>query len=843
MWYPRGVKAFVHGRLIPGGFIYIGPPGAQLGMIRASSIDPILPIAEPAPGSLLDRPGTATRYEDFSPQQRALYLEWLGTGRSNPLYNEQYVYTYLFGLEYRIAGLRDELNKAGDRPGPAKLIFEREGPVLRDELQRLLQAYADRPVLKTNIDSVLTRLTRALEGPEPVPVEPTASERRAQAFERTQIEIAQAPRPPAQRWYRQGEMLKVRGRTISSGLLYAGAPDPLVDAREPSAIDPASPGGPGFSAIGKTLAFKDLYLSDQDLYIDWHAEGRPIVMAGPWMVELFLWGLERRVMFEGWHYGMREAWTDLPEIEACLVDMTRSGGRRRPEPEWRKTAINLLQKTRILRVLTGQTTLDTLDTDPAKFNPSHRAAIYDLRGEPWPEELAFTLLQEGHRANPDFFRAHPPLAKHLFHLHYDPAVHGRCPGHPTTKELALSYIPASPALQQLTKFVFPELVEPDLKGARMLPALNVLWKIQSAHAVAVFEILGESPSELGMTWQFLLPAEQRSKELLHALDTLKRSIEEESPVSMVLAGLMANLGCNVPRKSHHLLCCFADALDQAGIGLEPDPRETDRLPPREMIVTPFRCAPGSPRSLSPSGVLYGKALAVIDWIAIKLNLDLFARTLFASECISSLWDVPANDRARLQIQSKAGKHRAPRKGAEDFAGINASLKDSHRAFIEREFQALNSKLFLERRVADRRLRSLYTSGLLAGAVPVTRAPATRRRHKVVLDEGRIKEIIEETERAGRILAPIFATPDDAPAIVPLASAHPWGLDAHHAGFLAEMAAAVPMAIELAMTIARRHDLMFDGAVERINEAAIEHAGEPMFEVDGDRVEQAGAAPP
>lgn len=845
MWYPKGVKAFVRSRAVAGGLIYIGLPGAPLRMMKASSIDPTLPIADPAPGAFLERPGTATRYEDFSPGQRAIYLEWLDTGRSNPLYDDQYVYTYLFGLDYRIGSLRAELDKDGADLKVARLIFEREGPVLRDELLRLSQSYSDRPVLKANIDSVLSRLNRALDAPELVPADPTANELTAKRIAKVQFDIAEAPRPPAQRWYRKGEQLDVRGREITTGLIYAGSPDPLIDAREPSAIDPAFPGGLGVPTYERSLPLTDLYLRihDLNLYIDWHAEGRQIVMAESWMVELFLWGLERRVMFEGWHFGIREAWTDLPDIEDCLVDMTHHAGRRRAEPEWLGLAAGLLRMTRILRVLTGQISPETLESDPARFKPSHRAAIFDLRGEAWSEELAFTLLQEGHKPTPDFFRAHAPLARHLFRLYYEPSVHGRCMARAGTEEIAFSYTAASPALRQVDKFGFPNLTEPDLKGDRMLPVLDVLRQIQSKHAVAVQEIVGESASELGMTWHFLLPAEQRSIELSAALHRFASGIALEMPNSMLLAGLMAHLGCNVPRKSHHLLRCFVDALDQAGVALEPDPCESGELPARAMLVTPFRCASGSSRPLSPSGVLYGLAASVIDWIAIKLDVALDAKTVIASKCLDSLQDISDCDRARLKIQLRTGKHLAPRKGAENFAAISAELQESHRTFIENGFEALVGVQHLDRRTADRRLKPLYTSGLLRVTPPTVPKPVARPRRKLVLDKGKIQGIIEDTEKASRILAPIFGAVDGPEPLGTPSSTHPWNLDEHHAAFLVEMAALAPLNLEAARAIALRYDLMFDGAVERINEAAIEHAGEAIFDVDADRVERTGVEAP
>lgn len=887
MWYPKGVKAFIQSRSISGGMIYVGPPGEPLQNMRASSIDPTLPIADPAPGEILERPGRATRYEEFTPAQRSIYLDWLDTGRSNPLYHEQYVYLYLFGIDYRARGLLAGREKHVAGVGTAKLIFEREGPLLRDELTRLSEAHAANPVLRSNIASVLNRLTRALNGEKPNPT----SVSREVASEKSPIPPSPAvstmtpkPPPPRERWYRPGERFRVHERTITTGLFYGGAPDPLIDAQEPSAIDPASPEGAQCATAGKPLAFRDLYQRNQDLYIDWLAEGRPIDSARSWMVEMFLWGLERRVIYEAWYFGLRESWNDLAEIEACLVDMTRSGGHRLAAPEWHETATSLLEMTRILRVLVGQVSPDTIDADPTHFDPVRRAAIYDLSDVPWPEDLALTMLQGGYVPVPAYFKAHRKFSQHFFHLHYEPTVHGRFRGQRGTKEIKFTYRGMSPLLKNERHYGFPNLVEPDLHGGRLAAMIGILKRIELQNPEAAQAIAGEDAAALGLSWQFLLPVEQRSKELRRAVDEFKLTLPVDEPVSMFLSGLMSRLGCNVPRTSPYILRRFVETLAENGVGLEPDPRSLPFHQTSGMVSTPFRCDPFF--ALDPNALeLFGQAIAIINWVAMKLGMVTPDRAAFIRMHTRTA-ALNEEQRTRLRLQYDAGMHRGPGE-TKDLAERRPDFNASHLAFINKGVEKLFVICKIEPGSPRRHLAQLANGTLLSlpkiespadktianpppkrppvsppirtpVEVQISRsgpvgAPAAKTepvhganvspRPKLNLDKKRIREIEEDSDRAAKILAPIFEVQQESEPLIAIISTHPWGLDVHLAAFLIEMAGAVPSSIEFAREIAQRHDLMLDGAIERINEAALENAGDFFFELGDDQVTRTGVEIP
>lgn len=103
-WVPSSETASVAGRNI-GGMVYVGtPPLLNTYGYRdkcRAYIDPSLSVAR----SGADKAGEGMPYwpgySDISPQCRAIYLDWLASGRNDASYNPGYMFLYFYGLERR----------------------------------------------------------------------------------------------------------------------------------------------------------------------------------------------------------------------------------------------------------------------------------------------------------------------------------------------------------------------------------------------------------------------------------------------------------------------------------------------------------------------------------------------------------------------------------------------------------------------------------------------------------------------------------------------------------------------------------------------------------------------
>ena len=131
VWIPKGEEVKIGSFLISGGMIYLGSgSSANGGQREASLIDPKLSIQASAADCRNIKMGYWPRYEAIGPEARASYLDWLATGKANPLADIGYVFLYFYGLERRV--LVD-----------AKLdpLARAEFPTITAEVARLLNIY------------------------------------------------------------------------------------------------------------------------------------------------------------------------------------------------------------------------------------------------------------------------------------------------------------------------------------------------------------------------------------------------------------------------------------------------------------------------------------------------------------------------------------------------------------------------------------------------------------------------------------------------------------------------------------------------------------------------------
>lgn len=127
-WIRRGLKVEVAGRLISGGFLYFR--NASEKGTHPSLIDPQLPVGKSPPDYFKKLEGYYPSYERLNPHERASYLAFLASDRSDPNVAIGYVFLYFYGLERRL------LVDAKYDPN-----VESERPSLVAELQRLHEVY------------------------------------------------------------------------------------------------------------------------------------------------------------------------------------------------------------------------------------------------------------------------------------------------------------------------------------------------------------------------------------------------------------------------------------------------------------------------------------------------------------------------------------------------------------------------------------------------------------------------------------------------------------------------------------------------------------------------------
>ncbi len=128
-WIETGRVVPVAGRNI-NGMIYLGqePRRDSWNMAGSGFIDPNLSIAKSGSDYAGDGMPYWPRYSDISPRERATFLDWLASGRSDTRIGPGYVFLFFYGLERRF------FVDASD---------EEEKRLLVEEVERLLAIYGE----------------------------------------------------------------------------------------------------------------------------------------------------------------------------------------------------------------------------------------------------------------------------------------------------------------------------------------------------------------------------------------------------------------------------------------------------------------------------------------------------------------------------------------------------------------------------------------------------------------------------------------------------------------------------------------------------------------------------
>lgn len=153
-WVPAGEPVTVFGFSLPGGMLYVGSALGQYDAQEPSLINPKLRIAK----SYVDTEERLMSYwpsfHSISPEARRGYLQWLESGRRDPLADTGYVFLFFYGLERRalVDAVSDPQLKA-------------EIPLIVKEVQRLLSIYGDNRSFRGYAEGFLDYLSNTTVDP------------------------------------------------------------------------------------------------------------------------------------------------------------------------------------------------------------------------------------------------------------------------------------------------------------------------------------------------------------------------------------------------------------------------------------------------------------------------------------------------------------------------------------------------------------------------------------------------------------------------------------------------------------------------------------------------------
>lgn len=690
----------------------------------------------------------------------------------------------------------------------------------------------------------------------------------------------QSPRTvdPDTVWVPPGSSVTIAGYSVPGGAVYVGAglaalnewrgeepalinPQLDVDRRQPDRSGEGMPYWPSYGAIPPT---------SRAAYLEWLASGRknPSVAIG--YVFLFLYGIERRLLADAVQSAM--ARNERDQLVAEVKRLLELYGEQR---SFRSYAGSLVDAFRAQR---RGVPLYLTETPPvragAELSHTIRVALGQLvaEGKPIPGEWAWSwLVWSAPGALRTAGQRCPDECRALFLKRYARQFGTGMRLKPNKTKLVIEYRPASASFGGPVRIPIDDL--PDVT------ALSApLQKIQNVSDSCVEDLAGYSRwlgrnSGRGDSLEAvaLLPAELLEDGAGSALRPLRTWLDAKlrDSQSAVIEGadllrFWPNGGQAKLAKSDAV--SIAQLLQRVGCGVEPDIRFGGRAVSPDEPAVVFRQPNDAPSSASPA---YSSATLLLHLGAAVATAD---------------GGLNADEERQLEAQLESALHLSPAEQARlrahlawllaaqpGLAGLKkrvATLDEAQRRSIARYLVAVAgadghfdaaevtalTKIYRplgftpEDAYSD--IHALASASAPAASEPVTvqRGDAVRRgfaippppdaevstASPVTLDMARVQATLTETKAVAALLTDIFSDDDQVvPAQAQLSDDGPRvaGLDAKHSTLARALTQRSNWTRAEFDAMAAEHQLLPEGALEAINEAALERCGESLC--DGD----------
>ena len=599
-------------------------------------------------------------------------------------------------------------------------------------------------------------------------------------------------------------------------------------------------------------------------YLAWLADGRRAPDAYIGYVFLYFYGLERRLLAD-----TKNSPTAQAETPALIREIERLLGIYGPNHSFQSYASSLLEYLKCREV---PKRLYEQPAPPSSRSYSRpltlRVALSQLAtdGNPLPADWALSWLMSD-------FEYYPSTAakrcrsefEEIFRIRYAEAFQEGIRLRPTQKALKVDYHPATNSFSALSDTV-PGLTEVTI-GATTLTKLRAIATEASDSLDAYSRWRGRNADANPVRGIGLLPAglvANRQNSMLHGYDAyLKAQVRgfgtSVLPIQDVVTAWDTTVPQPVKKQDAGLL---AELLEKLGYGIDPDARH-GKWSATSMCAV-FSLDADMPAAPSP---VYTATEAVVRLAAAVALADGHAAE---AECahmeghLASVAALSVNDRRRLSARF----HRLLAEGL----GLKGIRKADLESYDEEDRRALShfllalaakdgiispaeitvlSKIYgllgLDSADLYRQVHEATAGGRTSATEPVVVRPATptkdgfsipRPKPKpsgFVLNDEVLRSLSEDTARVSGLLAKIAAETETVPheVVAPPEVTPDGGLDASHRALLEHLAGRDGISANDFHVLAGSLDLMAVGAIEKLNDAAMDIAGDLLLEEDGE----------
>lgn len=673
-------------------------------------------------------------------------------------------------------------------------------------------------------------------------------------------------------WVPAGHVVPVAGQTIPGGMLYVGSRAPSGDRQsvEPALIDPALPVAwkrPDHSgaSMGYWPSYDALSPGARAAYLSWLGSGRSQPGAYIGFVFLFFYGLERRFLID------LQASAEHPDTQLIAAEVRRLLSIYGNNGSFRSYASDFLELIGTISARTAPLappdweTMDRSWEVPADV----RVALgrYVAAKQPIPAEWALVLL----RVHPESYLRTPAtrcakefdeLFVQRYRAQFGPGIVARVP----QKRVEVSYRPASGGLRGNYSQRLEDV--PDVSDSKSL--LDKIRGIESSCTDALdaySRYLGrnpagaDEPAALG-----LLPDELLATRGGGALDNLRAWGASIAAAGSTVISIDEVVERWSPGRTAKLTkkdaVSLASLLSKFNVGIEPDVRFGGKTPAPGSTAIVFPLPEQAPTAPTPQ---YAASAVLVHLTAVVASADGAAdeaeRRHLANHLEASLGLDPA-ECARLDahfswltvgkpsltgVKAQLEALSAPQRNSIALFLVDLAAADG---VVSPEEITMLTKLYKLLGIEEGDLyRTIHSLGTDTGPVTVRPADPNAPRYAIPapdttpqaihLDPAKVQARLAETATVTALLADIF-NEDDSPVPPPPTPPEPAapaalsidGLDATHSALANQLRTRSTWGRADAEEAATALGLpLLAGALDRINEAALDICGEPL--VDGD----------
>jgi len=695
-----------------------------------------------------------------------------------------------------------------------------------------------------------------------------------------QVPPAELARAGDRVWVPPGAEVRVGAFTIPGGMIYLGEDLPPIGGwheREPALIDPSLPvarRNPDLAgeAMSYWPSYSEIPGECRAAYLGWLAEGRSDPGAYIGYVFLFLYGLERRLLFDLRHLPERKG-----EIGRLLGEVERLLSLYPENRSFQGYGTSLLHSARAL--WQGDR---AYEREPS-FGPSSNGAppidvllaVGQLAtaGKPIPGEWALAWVV-GHPET----RLRTPARRcwnefrELFLRRFEERYGVGMPLKPNKRRLRISHNAASASFGGPVEICFDDL--PDVSGlSRPLRVLREIAEAASSDLESYSRFVGRQPENAtSLQALALLPAElaggRRGAEAERLRAWIESTLGDRPSAVVATEDVMSHWPCGRgDRMSKSEVASLSRVLESMGCGIEPDPRFGGGAYGANQKASVFRLGSDRPSAATPT---YRAATLLLHLTAAVAASDgevSQEEERHLEEHLERSMHLSEGETRRLRAHLQWLLASAPslsglkrriegidERGRQDLAQFAVAIAGADGVIPPEEVNALGKiyrLLGLDPDQAYGDIHSLKTSAhwspadrpvtvrppeeVDAGyAISAPPAPSPPPAGTFSLDMDRIEKTLADTAAVSSVLTEIFADQEggEPPSTVETEStAGLAGLDAAHTQLLRALQDRAELSREQFEEIAEGLGLLADGAFEMLNEAAFEHADAPLLEGD------------